>query len=72
MTLQELNTFGSYSIDMHFGVEELVHNYALAGDQALWDLCGKAWNVPVYQLLERRSEILSVCIHVLVYMNSIE
>ena len=29
-----------------------VHNSALAGiDQALWDLRGKAWNVPVYQLL---------------------
>lgn len=29
-----------------------VHNSALAGlDQALWDLRGKAWGVPVYQLL---------------------
>ena len=30
----------------------VVHNSALAGiDQALWDLRGKAWKVPVYQLL---------------------
>ena len=46
-----------------------VHNSALAGiDQALWDLRGKEWKVPVYQLLGGKvREFIRLYTHVGIY-----
>ncbi len=49
-----------------------VHNSALAGiDQALWDLRGKAWKVPVYQLLGGKvRDFIRLYTHVGIYEPS--
>jgi galactonate dehydratase len=46
-----------------------VHNSAMAGlDQALWDLRGRAWGVPVYQLLGGRvRDTIRLYTHVGIY-----
>ena len=46
-----------------------VHNSALSGlDQALWDLRGRAWGVPVYQLLGGRvRDYIRLYTHVGIY-----
>ena len=49
-----------------------IHNSALAGiDQALWDLRGKAWKVPVYQLLGGKvRDFIRLYTHVGIYEPS--